>query len=181
MDGACLASTDGPMLQEVLKKFGLSDKWKGLRVGISLDGVAALFRAWDKEEQGESSLGPCSGQKANHIQEIEQEKKRQQLRNSLRIFVQDDEKYKTDRRPAKNGNKSVVGEDESGADDENVDDENLDANAVWNTPLEKASCIKLVLDRIAAVAEDHLMNGHGFGFVHKKRSGKFLRPMECAC
>lgn len=168
-DGACLATTDGPMLQETLKKLGLSDKWKGLRAGISLEGAAGLLRAWD---QGDSSSVPCplSSEKMNHIQETEQERKRQQLRDTLRVLVQDDDKYKTGSRLANYGSESGGDEGENEVED---DEEDLVANAVWNTPLEKAYCIKLVLDRIAAVAEDHLMNGHGFGFVHRKRSGEF--------
>ncbi|KAF9934075.1 hypothetical protein BGZ65_003900, partial [Modicella reniformis] len=165
-DGACLAATDGPVLQETLKKLGLSGKWRGMRVGAALEGAASLFRAWDQGDQDDSSETYSSpGPKLTQPQETDQERKRQQLRDSLRIFVQDD-MFQSDKGPNNNGG-------ECGVEDEMEDEEeDLVANAVWNTPVEKAHCIKLVLDRITTAAEDYLVNGQGFGFVQRKRSGE---------
>ncbi|KAG0359170.1 hypothetical protein BGZ54_010083 [Gamsiella multidivaricata] len=166
--GACLAATDGPMLQETLKKLGLSEKWRNMRVDHALDGAAGLFRAWDQDCQFDASRPFSSSRQqgfgANLLQETEQERKRRQLRESLRIFVQD-EKYRAEQRQVNHAIGSRENENE-------IEDEEEDsaANAVWNTPLEKAHCIKLVMDMIATVAEDHLMNGQGFGFVQRKRS-----------
>ncbi|KAF8977314.1 hypothetical protein BGZ46_007482, partial [Entomortierella lignicola] len=170
--GACLAATDNPILQETLKKLGLAEKWRNMRVDHALDGAAGLFRAWDKGDQEDSSPLSLSSQRivaANLLQENE----RRQLRESLRIFVQDD-KYRSEKRASKIF-ESGSQEDGDEMDDEEEDDDedeqrDLTANAIWNTPLEKAYCIKLVLDKIATVAEDHLMNGQGFSFMPKKRS-----------
>ncbi|KAF9359012.1 hypothetical protein BGX26_000339, partial [Mortierella sp. AD094] len=179
--GACLAATDNPLLQEALKKLGLSEKWRNMRVDHALDGAAGLFRAWDRGDQDDSSTMSLSSQRiaaANLLQESEQERKRRQLRESLRIFVQDD-KYKSEKRSMNFESESREDENEMSNEDEEEEEkeeeqekeqEDLTANAVWNTPLEKACCIKLVLDKIATVAEDHLVNGQGFGFVQKKRS-----------
>ncbi|KAF9993278.1 hypothetical protein BGZ79_002076 [Entomortierella chlamydospora] len=176
--GACLAATDNPLLQEALKKLGLSEKWRNMRVDYALDGAAGLLRAWDRGDQDGSSPLSLSSQRiaaANLLQESEQERKRRQLRESLRVFVQDD-KYKSGKRSLNFDPESHEDENETSNEDEGEEEEeekvqdDLTANAVWNTPLEKAYCIKLVLDKIAIVAEDHLANGHGFGFVQKKRS-----------
>ncbi|KAF9174570.1 hypothetical protein BGX21_000592 [Mortierella sp. AD011] len=177
--GACLAATDNPLLQEALKKLGLSEKWRNMRVDHALDGAAGLFRAWDRGDQDDSSPLSLSSQRiaaANLLQESEQERKRRQLRESLRVFVQDD-KYKSGKQSLNFDPESREDENETSNEDEDEEEEeeekaqdDLTANAVWNTPLEKAYCIKLVLDKIATVAEDHLVNGQGFGFVQKKRS-----------
>ncbi|KAF8924611.1 hypothetical protein BGZ58_001621 [Dissophora ornata] len=170
--GECLAATDGPVLRDTLKKLGLSEKWRTMRFDHVLEGAAGLFRAWDQESHNGPS-GPFSSSSGqtreamSHFEETEQERKRRQLRESLRIFVQDD-KYKSGMQAATNGADSCGEEAERQAEDE--DEEDPTANAVWNTPLEKTSCIKLVMDTIATVAEDHLMNGQGFGYVQKKRS-----------
>ncbi|KAF9098767.1 hypothetical protein BGX27_000743 [Mortierella sp. AM989] len=169
--GVCLAATDNPMLHDALKRLGLSEKWRNMRVDHALDGAAGLFRAWDKGEQDDSSPLSLTSQRiaaANLLQESEQEMKRQQLRESLRIFVQDD-KYKSEKQPQRFGSKSHEDESEMSNEDEE-EQEDMTANAIWNTPLEKAYCIKLVLDMIATVAEDHLMNGQSFSFMQKKRS-----------
>ncbi|KAG0199508.1 hypothetical protein BGX28_007252 [Mortierella sp. GBA30] len=154
--GTCLASTDGPLLREALKKLGLSEKLHSMRVDHALEGAAGLFRAWDQESEDERSQRSMS----ISLQETEQEKKRRQLRESLRVFVQDD--------GMKAGKRSSI----RSREDQDVEDEDEDptADAVWNTPLEKMQSIKQALDIITAVAEDHLMHGQGTGFVQKKRS-----------
>ncbi|KAF9959969.1 hypothetical protein BGZ72_008298 [Mortierella alpina] len=165
--GACLASTDGPLLQEALRKLGLSEKLQSMRVDHALEGAAGLFRAWDQENEEEVAQRNMS----SSLQETEQERKRRQLRESLRVFVQDS-KPKADKRSSiqsrKGGENNGDGEHEDEDEDDDEDDEGDDA--VWNTPLEKVHSIKQALDIIAAVAEDHLMNGHGAGFIQKKRS-----------
>ncbi|KAF9989608.1 hypothetical protein BGZ75_005748 [Mortierella antarctica] len=160
--GACLASTDGPLLQEALRKLGLSEKMQSMRVDHALEGAAGLFRAWDQENDDEVDRRSMS----SSLQETEQERKRRQLRESLRVFVQDS-KPKADKRSSI---QSHEGRDGNGDGENEDDDEDEGEDAVWNTPLEKVHCIKRALDVIAAVAEDHLMNGHGAGFVQKKRS-----------
>ncbi|KAF9286640.1 hypothetical protein BGZ68_002703 [Mortierella alpina] len=160
--GACLASTDGPLLQEALRKLGLSEKLQSLRVDHALEGAAGLFRAWDQENEEEVAQRNMS----ISLQETEQERKRRQLRESLRVFVQES-KPKADKRSSIQSHDGREGSGDGENEDEG-DDEGEDA--VWNTPLEKVHCIKRALDVIAAVAEDHLMNGHGAGFVQRKRS-----------
>ncbi|KAF9573363.1 hypothetical protein EC968_008633 [Mortierella alpina] len=161
--GACLASTDGPLLQETLRRLGLSEKLQNMRVDHALEGAAGLFRAWDQESDEEVAQRNMS----SSLQETEQERKRRQLRESLRVFVQD-VKPKTDRRSSVHS--SPEGRDGNGDGENEDEDDDEGEDAVWNTPLEKVHCIKRALDVIAAVAEDHLMNGHGAGFVQKKRS-----------
>ncbi|KAF9944813.1 hypothetical protein BGZ70_004298, partial [Mortierella alpina] len=161
--GACLASTDGPLLQEALRKLGLSEKLQSMRVDHALEGAAGLFRGWDQENDEEVAQRSMS----SSLQETEQERKRRQLRESLRVFVQDS-KPKADKRSSVQSQEGRDGNGDGENDDNDDDDEGEDA--VWNTPLEKVHCIKRALDVIAAVAEDHLMNGHGAGFVQKKRS-----------
>ncbi|ORZ27572.1 hypothetical protein BCR41DRAFT_392041 [Lobosporangium transversale] len=162
--GECLAATGNPLQQEALRKLELPEKWRTMRFDLALQGAANLLRAWDQDNQ-DGSAGPFSLSQrtamANHFHETEQERSRHQLRESLRALVQDD-KYKS----GKMANSIVSDETEADQDEE---DDPLE-DAVWNTPVEKAYCIKLVLDMIAAAAEEHLMNGQGFGFVHKKRS-----------
>ncbi len=162
--GTCLASTDGPLLQEALRKLGLSEKLQSIRVDHALEGAAGLFQAWDQANDEEVAQRSMS----SSLQETEQEKKRRQLRESLRVFVQAS-KPKADKRSSIQSHEIHQGNGDGENDDED-DDEGEDA--VWNTPIEKVHCIKRALDIIAAVAEDHLMNGHGAGFVQKKRSGK---------
>ncbi|KAF9304762.1 hypothetical protein BGZ74_000639 [Mortierella antarctica] len=166
--GACLASSDGPLLQETLRKLGLSEKLRTMRVDHALERAAGLFKAWDQEiptvrfgSAAASSVAFAAKQKAGvKAGETEQEMRRRQLRESLRIIVQDEQMSKERTSPS-----SGPGSPQS--DDEDEDDEET---GPWNTPLEKVYCIKRVLDAIAAAAEDHLMYGQGVGFVQKKRS-----------
>ncbi|KAG0264570.1 hypothetical protein BG011_006556 [Mortierella polycephala] len=169
--GACLVSTEGPLLQETLRKLGLSEKLQSLRVDHALEGAAGLFQAWD-QETSDDSTGPDSlacqkNANAYSPQETEQERKRRQLRESLRVFVQES-KPKSEKRSSITG--LPTRENDNGNEDDEYEEEDPTADAVWNTPLEKMYSIKLVLDIIAAVAEDHLMYGQGVGFVQKKRS-----------
>ncbi|KAK5816735.1 hypothetical protein F5H01DRAFT_341575 [Linnemannia elongata] len=162
--GSCLASTEGPLLTETLKKLGLSEKMRSMRVDIALDGAAGLFRAWDQQSM-DDTIGLMTAQRTSTpsvIQETEQERKRRELRDSLRVFVQDN-KPKSESRASNRGFSPEPAEDTE-------DDEEQDSDYVWNTPLEKVICIKQVLDTIAIVAEDHLMNGQGAGFLQRKRS-----------
>ncbi|KAG0020535.1 hypothetical protein BGZ81_009299, partial [Podila clonocystis] len=167
--GACLASSDGPLLQETLRKLGLSEKLRTMRVDHALERAAGLFKAWDQEipaarygSAAASSVAFAAKQKVGaKAGETEQEMRRRQLRESLRIIVQD-ERMSNERTSPSNG----LGSPQSD-DDDNEDDEET---GPWNTPLEKVYCIKQVLDAIAAAAEDHLMHGQGVGFVQKKRS-----------
>ncbi|KAG0323880.1 hypothetical protein BG000_002440, partial [Podila horticola] len=166
--GACLASSDGPLLQETLRKLGLSEKLRTMRVDHALERAAGLFKAWDQEiptvrfgSAAASSAAFAAKQKAGaKAGETEQDMRRRQLRESLRIIVQD-ERMK-ERTSSSSG---PVSPQSDGNDDE--DDEET---GPWNTPLEKVYCIKQVLDAIAAAAEDHLMHGQGVGFMQKKRS-----------
>ncbi|KAG0079434.1 hypothetical protein BGZ90_002639 [Linnemannia elongata] len=162
--GSCLASTEGPLLTETLKKLGLSEKMRSMRVDIALDGAAGLFRAWDQQSM-DDTIGLMTAQRTSTpsvMQETEQERKRRELRDSLRVFVQDN-KPKSESRASNRGFSPEPAEDTE-------DDEEQDSDYVWNTPLEKVICIKQVLDTIAIVAEDHLMNGQGAGFLQRKRS-----------
>ncbi|KAG0282071.1 hypothetical protein BGZ96_000858 [Linnemannia gamsii] len=162
--GSCLASSEGPLLTETLKKFGLSEKMWTMRLDHALDGAAGLLRAWDQQSM-EETIGLMTSPKMSTpsvAQETEQERKRRELRESLRVFVQDS-RPKSEIRTSNHGFPSEQTED---ADD----DEEQDPEYVWNTPLEKVICIKQVLDTITIVAEDHLMNGQGAGFVQRKRS-----------
>lgn len=170
--GACLASSDGPLLQDTLRKLGLSEKLRTMRVDHALERAAGLFKAWDQEIPTVARFGSAkassvafaakkTGAKAG---ETEQEMRRRQLRESLRIIVQD-ELMSRER-------KSIPSAPRSPQSDDN-DDEDDEETGPWNTPLEKVYCIKQVLDAIAAAAEDHLMHGQGVGFVQKKRSGSY--------
>ncbi|KAF9911133.1 hypothetical protein EC991_004687 [Linnemannia zychae] len=162
--GSCLASTEGPLLTETLKKLGLSEKMRTMRVDHALEGAAGLFRAWDQQSL-EDTMGSMSSQRNSTpsiVQETEQERKRRELRESLRVFVQDS-RPKSESRASNHGFSSEQAEDADEDDEQDVD-------YVWNTPLEKVICIKQVLDTIAIVAEDHLMHGQGVGFVQRKRS-----------
>ncbi|KAI1311594.1 hypothetical protein EDD11_003334 [Mortierella claussenii] len=179
--GACLAATvDSVLLEETLQKLGLTEKWRSMRIDLALEGAAGLFRAWDQEDEEQQQHGlnsHGSSQRSamvHQFQESEQERRRRQLRESLRIFVQDD-KYRSSADKKRVG--SVAPDDltrmqdqEEEEDEDEEEEDDPTASALWNTPLEKAYCIKLVLDKIATVAEEHLMSGQGFGFVHKKRS-----------
>lgn len=170
--GSCLASTEGPLLTETLKKLGLSEKMRSMRVDIALDGAAGLFRAWDQQSM-DDTIGLMTAQRTSTpsvIQETDQERKRRELRDSLRVFVQDN-KPKSESRASNRGFSPEPAEDTE-------DDEEQDSDYVWNTPLEKVICIKQVLDTIAIVAEDHLMNGQGAGFLQRKRSGTTLEGMH---
>ncbi|KAG0279949.1 hypothetical protein BGZ95_011772 [Linnemannia exigua] len=162
--GSCLASTEGPLLTETLKKLGLSEKMRTMRVDHALEGAAGLFRAWDQQSL-DYAMGSMSSQRNSTpsiAQETEQERKRRELRESLRVFVQDS-RPKSESRSPSHGFSSEEAEDAE-------EDDEQDADYVWNTPLEKVICIKQVLDTIAIVAEDHLMHGQGVGFVQRKRS-----------
>ncbi|KAF9151108.1 hypothetical protein BG015_007092, partial [Linnemannia schmuckeri] len=162
--GSCLASTEGPLLMETLKKLGLSEKMRTMRVDHALDGAAGLFRAWDQQSMDET-IGLMTSQRISTpsvVQETEQERKRRELRDSLRVFVQNS-RPKSESRASSHGFSPEEVEDAE-------DDDEQDPDYVWNTPLEKVICIKQVLDTIAIVAEDHLMNGQGAGFVQRKRS-----------
>ncbi|KAG0343112.1 hypothetical protein BG004_005481 [Podila humilis] len=160
--GTCLASSDGPLLQDTLRKLGLSEKLRTMRVDQALEQAAGLLKAWDQELPNENARfrvsAPC---------ETEQEMRRRQLRESLRIIVQDERTTNVQRL-------SSVGNSGSGSpqrgNNEGDDDEDAMEAGPWNTPLEKVYCIKQVLDVIAAAAEHHLMHGQGVGFVQKKRS-----------
>ncbi|KAK3844145.1 MAG: hypothetical protein J3R72DRAFT_83795 [Linnemannia gamsii] len=162
---SCLASTEGPLLTETLKKLGLSEKMRTMRVDHALEGAAGLFRAWDQQslDYAMGSMGSQRNSTPSIVQETEQERKRRELRESLRVFVQDN-------RPKSESRASNHSFSSEQAEDVEEDDEQ-DADYVWNTPLEKVICIKQVLDTIAIVAEDHLMHGQGVGFVQRKRSG----------
>ncbi|KAI9231745.1 MAG: hypothetical protein BYD32DRAFT_430069, partial [Podila humilis] len=167
--GACLASSDGPLLQETLRKLGLSEKLRTMRVDHALERAAGLFKAWDQEIPTVSRFGSATASSVAFsakkttakASETEQEKRRRQLRESLRIIVQDEQMSKE--------RKSSFSAPRSPHSDDN-DDEDDEETGPWNTPLEKVYCIKQVLDAIAAAAEDHLMHGQGVGFVQKKRS-----------
>ncbi|KAF9091425.1 hypothetical protein BGX29_010953 [Mortierella sp. GBA35] len=161
--GSCLASTEGPLLTETLKKLGLSDKMRTMRVDHALEGAAGLFRAWDQQSQEDTFRAMASQRntRPSIVQETEQERKRRELRESLRVFVQNS-------RPRPESRSMNHGFSSEQTDD--VDEDEEDVDYVWNTPLEKVICIKQVLDTIAIVAEDHLMNGQGAGFVQRKRS-----------
>ncbi|KAF9925798.1 hypothetical protein FBU30_004473 [Linnemannia zychae] len=161
---SCLASTEGPLLIETLKKMGLSEKMRTIRVDHALEGAANLFRAWDQQplDNNLESMSSHKNSMPSLAQETEQERKRRELRESLRVFVQDN-RTKPESRSSNRGLSSEETEDEE-------DDDEQDSDYVWNTPLEKVICIKQVLDTIAFVAEDHLMNGQGAGFVQRKRS-----------
>jgi hypothetical protein len=166
--GSCLASSEGPLLTETLKKFGLSEKMWTMRLDHALDGAAGLLRAWDQQSM-EETIGLMTSPRMSTpsiVQESEQERKRRELRESLRVFVQDS-RPKSESRASNRGFSSEQAEDAE-------DDEEQEPEYVWNTPLEKVICIKQVLDTITIVAEDHLMNGQGAGFVQRKRSGKSL-------
>ncbi|KAF9193786.1 hypothetical protein BGZ50_007079 [Haplosporangium sp. Z 11] len=169
--GTCLVSTEGPLLQETLRKLGLSEKLQSLRVDHALERAAGLFQAWDQETLDDSTGSDSSAcQKNSNVyspQETEQERKRRQLRESLRVFVQEN-KPKSEKRSSITGLPSR--ENDNSNENDEYEEEDPTANAVWNTPLEKVYSIKLVLDIIATVAEDHLMYDQGVGFVQKKRS-----------
>lgn len=166
--GSCLASSEGPLLTETLKKFGLSEKMWTMRLDHALDGAAGLLRAWDQQSVEETIELMTSPKMSTPsvTQETEQERKRRELRESLRVFVQDS-RPKSESRASNHSFPSEQSEDAE-------DDEELEPEYVWNTPLEKVICIKQVLDTITIVAEDHLMNGQGAGFVQRKRSGTSL-------
>lgn len=169
--GACLASSDGPLLQETLRKLGLSEKLRTMRVDHALERAAGLFKAWDQEiptvrfgSAAASSAAFAAKQKAGaKAGETEQDMRRRQLRESLRIIVQDE------RMKERTSSSSGPGSPHSDGNDDEDDEE----TGPWNTPLEKVYCIKQVLDAIAAAAEDHLMHGQGVGFMQKKRSGSY--------
>jgi len=130
-----------------------------MRVDLALEGAAGLFRAWDQD----TSMSSQRNAAPSVTQETEQERKRRELRESLRVFVQDS-RPKSESRAS---NHRYAPDETDDMDDE----DEQDADHVWNTPLEKVICIKQVLDTIAIVAEDHLMNGQGIGFLQRKRSG----------
>lgn len=167
----CLASSDNsPLLQETLKKFGLSEKLRTMRFDVVTEGAAGLFRGWDQDFQSSSSLSAQKSSAGVSSKETEQERKRRQLRESLRVFVKDHRTVP----PAEGANAAVSGPEIKAAPAVDGDDEDEDETGpgVWNTPQEKVYCIKRALDVIASVTEDHLMHGQTAGFVQKKRSGK---------
>ncbi|GJJ69057.1 hypothetical protein EMPS_01403 [Entomortierella parvispora] len=160
----CLASSDNsPLLQETLKKLGLSEKLRTLRFDLATEGIAAMFRAWDQDFQT-PALSSLKSSASALTTETEQERKRRQLRESLRVFVKDHHSSKgvSSARSSSNVATAPAVKDDS-------EDEDESGPEVWNTPLEKVYCIKQALDMISNVAEDHLVNGQTAGFVQKRR------------
>ena len=169
----CLASSDNsPLLQETLKKLGLSEKLRTMRFDLVTEGIAALFRAWDQDFQS-STFSSLKSSAGASTAETEQERKRRQLRESLRVLVKDHHSASSSK--GADMSKSSPKITTAPVVNEDGEDEDESGPDVWNTPLEKMYCIKQVLDMIASVAEDHLVNGQTAGFVQKRRPGKIAK------
>jgi len=140
-----------------------------MRFDLVTEGIAALFRAWDQDFQS-STFSSLKSSAGASTAETEQERKRRQLRESLRVLVKDHHSASSSK--GADMSKSSPKITTAPVVNEDGEDEDESGPDVWNTPLEKMYCIKQVLDMIASVAEDHLVNGQTAGFVQKRRPGK---------